>query len=177
MVIVPTCLLLAASAWPIEPWQEEAPPALEHFQAPPNRASLAITGGAFSVLEEEQFFHFNAEYRFKKYAWNLRPILGFSLVEGGATYTYAGIRFELPLTDRLAFTPSFAAGAFEDSPGVDLGGTLEFRTALELDYKISRAVSLGAIVAHYSNAGLYEHNSGSESVSLGLIVDVLQLLD
>lgn len=63
-------------------------------------------------------------------------------------------------------TPSFAVGAYEDGDGKDLGGTLEFRSAVELSYRLDDRARLGLAFDHISNASIYDDNPGTESLVL-----------
>ena len=64
----------------------------------------------------------------------------------------------------MPFSPGWAAGLFHRSPDFDLGGPLEFRTSLELAYRLHGGSRLGLCLYHLSNAGLFTKNPGSESL-------------
>jgi hypothetical protein len=59
-----------------------------------------------------------------------------------------------------------AAGYYERGDEKELGGSVQFRSGLELSYRLSPAHSVGAVFYHLSNAGLERPNPGSESLVL-----------
>ena len=63
-------------------------------------------------------------------------------------------------------SPQWATGLYYRSPEFDLGGPLEFRTSLELSYRLAGGAQVGACLYHLSNGGLFDRNPGSESLVL-----------
>jgi hypothetical protein len=55
-------------------------------------------------------------------------------------------------------------GAYHEGNGKDLGGTLEFRSGLELAYRFDDRSRLGLEISHRSNASIYEDNPGEETL-------------
>ncbi|MEH6579793.1 MAG: acyloxyacyl hydrolase, partial [Amphritea sp.] len=55
---------------------------------------------------------------------------------------------------------------YEKGSSTDLGSDIEFRTGLELAYKLNPNSHLGVGVYHLSNAGLDDRNPGSDSLIL-----------
>ena len=53
-----------------------------------------------------------------------------------ALYGYAGLSAEFEIFDNFFIGPSFAAGAFDEGDGKDLGHTVEFRSSLEASYRL-----------------------------------------
>jgi hypothetical protein len=137
--------------------------------------SLTLFTGGYSVFDEEPFFSFGAEYRFPRQYWQLQPIIGLNVIEGGGYYGYAGLRYEWEFHKHWTLAPSFAAGYYIDNDALDLGGAIEFRSAIEVDYHLNDWSSLTLGFSHLSNADLYAKNGGSESFVLGASVDVLKL--
>ena len=103
-------------------------------------------------------------------------MVGLTSVEGGGLYYYAGLRLPFVAFDdpRWRVTPSFAAGVYDtkDNDRIDLGGPVEFRSALEFSYALSEWLRIGVYVAHLSNASLYERNGGAETAGLALSFDL-----
>ena len=85
--------------------------------------------------------------------------------DGGA-YGYGGISFDLFFGRRIVLTPSFAAGYYHEGNGRDLGHEVEFRSGVELAYRFDDRTRLGVLFYHLSNAGLGDHNPGTEVLSL-----------
>ena len=77
------------------------------------------------------------------------------------------MRGEWPLTERLGIAPSFAPGIYSPG-GVDLGGPLEFRSGIDLTWRLDDSFTLAAGLYHLSNGGLYSRNGGSESLLFSL---------
>jgi hypothetical protein len=87
-------------------------------------------------------------------------------VSDSAFYSYGGIAFDWKL-GKFVFTPSFAAGAYRDGDGKDLGHVVEFRSAIEIAYEFENRHRLGLIFYHLSNASISDNNPGTEVLSLG----------
>ena len=110
-------------------------------------------------------FQYGAEYRFSEVMYGLRPIVGGFGTDQGAAYGYAGVNWDVALLpNQLYIVPNFAVGAFKEGSGKKLGGALEFRSGIELDYQFPNQQQLGVALNHISNAGIYSHNSGEETV-------------
>ena len=93
--------------------------------------------------------------------------------EGGLEVRLAPHRFRW-LPRRVAFVPAFGVmvnsdssyGLYDRNGGFNLGGQVEFRSGLEATRQIGERARLGLIYYHLSNAGIYVHNPGSESLVL-----------
>jgi hypothetical protein len=95
------------------------------------------------------------------------PLLGVMGTGDGAFYAYVGFGLGFHLGRRLTVLPNWATGAYsEGSEGRDLGGPVEFRSALDLTLQLGERSAVGLSFYHLSNAGLYDHNPGSESLLL-----------
>lgn len=134
---------------------------------------LALSAGVFNVLNEERSAEAGFELRLRplregtaERPWVLRPAAGAMATSEETIYGYAGFRLEIPMTDRWTVTPQTAAGYYERGDGKELGGSVQFRSGLELAYRLSPAHSVGAVFYHLSNAGLERPNPGSESLEL-----------
>lgn len=92
------------------------------------------------------------------------PMLGVMAGSQGSLYAYGGFRWEFPLGQRWTVSPSWAAGLYNRSDQFDLGGPVEFRSAIELAWRLPAGDRLGVCLYHLSNAGLFTRNPGSESL-------------
>jgi hypothetical protein len=92
------------------------------------------------------------------------PIGGAIATGDGSLYTYAGFELDYALTRRLTVTPNWAVGVYQQGAGRDLGGPVEFRSALDLTLWLTARTAIGLSFYHLSNAGIYDHNPGSESL-------------
>lgn len=132
--------------------------------------------GEYNALRSDQTaFLFGGEYRFSewRYGYGIHPIVGAFGTSKGAAYGYAGFNWNIPiLTNQLILVPNFAAGAYSNGDGKDLGGTIEFRSGIEIDYQFDNGHQLGVALNHLSNAGIYSHNPGEENVIVTYSVPV-----
>jgi len=85
----------------------------------------------------------------------------------GAAWLYSGLRRPFSLGNGWAITPAFAIEAYDQgSDGKDLGGTLQFRSAIELSHAWGAKTQVGIAAYHVSNAGLEDKNPGHNSLVL-----------
>lgn len=94
----------------------------------------------------------------------LIPIAGLIAGAQGDLYAYAGVHADLAVGERWMLSPGWATGLYDRAPDFDLGGPLEFRTSLELSYRLANGSRVGLCLYHLSNGGLFERNPGSESL-------------
>lgn len=110
------------------------------------------------------------EYRwrpFELWSLELEPTVGFAATADEGYWAHAGFRWDIPTgTSRWIPTLGFAVTAYEQGDGKNLGGTLQFRSAFELAYRLDSGHRLGLVIYHLSNASIHELNPGSESVLL-----------
>ena len=66
----------------------------------------------------------------------------------------------------MIFTPSIGFGYYDNGSGKNLGNDLQFRTTLELSYKLKNENRVGLSIGHISNANLGDKNPGVEIISL-----------
>jgi hypothetical protein len=96
----------------------------------------------------------------------LVPSLGALTTEEGAYYGWAGAALFVPLGSRWGLVPEVGAGVYEQGDGRNLGGSLEFRSGLEVTYRANDAVRVGVGLYHLSNAGIHDINPGVNSFVL-----------
>jgi len=102
----------------------------------------------------------------------LKPFFGAEFTNDSASYVLTGIYFEDNLGElfdgeksNFFFTPSFAAGIYDDGSGKKLGNDLQFRTSLEVSYELKNKNRIGISLSHISNANLGNKNPGVEILS------------
>ncbi|MFQ5527899.1 MAG: acyloxyacyl hydrolase [Thermoanaerobaculia bacterium] len=83
-----------------------------------------------------------------------------------AIWLYAGASRGFEPGSAWEVRPGFAISVFEEGDGKDLGGTIEFRSSLEVAYRVRPELRFGLLVYHLSNAGIYDMNPGANSVVL-----------
>lgn len=126
-----------------------------------------ITGyaGYFDVIgTDNSATQFGLEYRASPIQYSIRPMIGINATTDGAVYAYAGLNWDAELVrNELYLIPSFAAGAYKNGSGKDLGGAIQFRSGIELAYQFPNYQRLGVAFNHISNASLYRKNPGAET--------------
>lgn len=127
-------------------------------------AFLAFGIGGFDVNDDETTFQGRVEYRARERFLLFKPMAGAMVTGELGLYGYAGVLADLYFGRRWVLTPSFAAGAYDKGDGKDLGGTLQFRSAIELTYRMDERGRIGLAFDHISNAGIYSRNPGTESL-------------
>ena len=137
-------------------------------------SGLALYGGIFNTANDDNPTELGVEYRFAGLklpslpaSMALRPAVGVAGTEDGNAWIYGGLRLDLKLGG-WAVTPQFAAALYERGDGRDLGGVLEFRSGLEVSYRLARGPRVGVLFYHLSNGDFYELNPGSNSLVLTL---------
>lgn len=136
-----------------------------------NPYSLALSLGTFGVLDTEELVEVDLELRMPKMSYDLRPIIGVSMLNDGGNYVYSGMRYDLGVTDDWTISPSFAVGLYSGGH-VDLGGPIEFRSALDISYRLTEDSQIGFGLSHLSNGGIYSRNGGSESLVVTYTLDL-----
>lgn len=134
---------------------------------------FSLSAGAFNVLNSETSGEAGFELRLRPLweglaarPWVLRPAAGAMATTEGALYGYAGFRLELPAGERWILVIQSAAGAYDRGDDKDLGGSIQFRSGLEVAYRVTPGHRAGVVFYHLSNAGLERPNPGSESLVL-----------
>jgi lipid A 3-O-deacylase len=141
---------------------------LSHTNAQ-NKNYLTFSGGYFDFNKKINTSVFGSiEYRFGKKLLFLNPITGVMANTDGGFFIFAGITMDIPFTNFLILTPSFAPGYYNKGKGKDLFFTLEFRSKLELALKLINDIRIGVSISHISNASLGPPNPGAENVAVNL---------
>lgn len=128
---------------------------------------LALGIGAFDVVRlDEPAADFRVEYRHGRGWWIFQPWLGLEATSDGAVFGVLGLFSDFALGRQLVVSPSIGAGAYHRGGGLDLGSVLEFRSQLELAWRFADQARLALAFSHISNAGIGDHNTGTEIVTL-----------
>lgn len=128
-------------------------------------SAIAISVGQFDAFDDGAA-EVGLEYRaapLKSY-YDLIPVVGVAANTDDSYWLYGGIRYDYSFSPNWVLTPQFAVSLYEDNGGKNMGSVLEFRTGLEVAYKLSASSHLGLAYYHLSNAGIDTHNPGSNSV-------------
>jgi lipid A 3-O-deacylase len=129
----------------------------------------ALSAGLFDIGQSQKAWEFGVEYRwadFQLWRLELNPVIGVTATEDSGVWVYGGFRWDVEVGERLLVTPQFAVSLYDQGDGKDLGGTVEFRSGIELAYRLTNDSRLGICLYHLSNASFYDNNPGSESLVL-----------
>jgi len=94
--------------------------------------------------------------------------------ENDEKYVGLGVSVERRLSPRILIAATTGIGRFSNI-NLNLGSKTEFRSGVDLFYKISRKVMLVMSFYHYSNGGISDYNPGAESVAVGLLSRWLEI--
>lgn len=129
----------------------------------------AFSLGVFDIADNDKAVEGGVEYRWLPstlWVLDLEPVVGLSANSDGSFLGYGGLRYDFELGARWAITPQFAVSLYEDGSGKDLGGLIEFRSGLEISYRLDNGSRIGLVFYHLSNSRIYELNPGEESLAL-----------
>jgi lipid A 3-O-deacylase len=137
-------------------------------------AAVVSSVGGFNVFDPDTRAEAGVEADCSPLRWRwlprwlppLSPAAGAMANSKGSLYVYTGLRGDIPLDRQWALSIQFATGLYRAGDGFDLGGAVEFRSGIELSRAVGERGRLGLELFHLSNAGLYTHNPGSESLAL-----------
>ncbi len=105
------------------------------------------------------------EWRFGKKKFRLGPLLGLLADIDEGLMAYGGVYLDIAWR-QLVLTPMTSIGAWHMGESKDLGGTLQFRSALELAWQAAVGVRLGVQIGHISDANLHLSNPGENDLLL-----------
>ena len=129
--------------------------------------SLALSGGVSNFTKTETRFELGFEVRLPTELWGLAVATGLYVNHDRSAWVFGGLRRDFALSDSpWIVTPAFAVSLYHQGEGKDLGGPIEFRSALETAYQWPSRRRLALAVYHLSNAGIYDHNPGMNSLIL-----------
>jgi lipid A 3-O-deacylase len=133
---------------------------------------LSGSVGWFDIIDQDnESTHLGLEYRFNPWQYGFRPTVGANLTTDGALYGYGGFHWDVPLVDNeLYLVPNFVAGLYSEGDGKDLGGAIQFRSGIELQYQMPNTHRVGVAFNHISNASIYDKNPGVETLLINYSV-------
>lgn len=136
---------------------------------------VSASSGAFEIFNNDPAaYETGWELRFAPRrlrllpAWapDLMPVAGVMAGSRSILYGYAGWRMEIPVGHRWVASGGSAAGIYYRGYSKNLGGALEFRSHLEMAYRLPKEARLGVCLYHLSNGGIFDFNPGSNSLVL-----------
>lgn len=128
--------------------------------------SLAFSGGVSNFNKSEKRVEIGLEFRAPIHVWGMAVAAGLTVNDDKSAWIFGGLRRDFSLGGPWIITPAFAITLYEPGDGKDLGGPLEFRSALEIGYEWRSRKRLAFAIYHLSNAGIYDRNPGMNSLIL-----------
>ena len=139
---------------------------------------LVFGAGYFDINgQDDEAADFRLEYRHGEKFWIFKPWAGIEVTSDGAFYGAVGVLIDIDIGERVVLTPSFGAGYYEEGSGKDLCYEIEFRSQIELSYRLDNRARLGLAFSHISNASLGDDNPGVEILSVYYALPLDSLLD
>ena len=139
---------------------------------------LVFGAGYFDVNgQDDEAVDFRLEYRHGEKFWIFKPWAGIEATSDGAFYGAVGVLVDFDIGERVVLTPSFGVGYYEAGNGKDLGHEIEFRSQIELWYRLDNRARLGLAFSHISNASLGDENPGVEILNVYYALPLDSLLD
>lgn len=139
---------------------------------------LGLSLGYYDILDDQDGVDIRAEYRphtdivFK----GLKPWIGLEATFKGTLWAGAGLLYELNLTPKWHIIPSFGAGLYHaGTRDLNLDNTIQFRSQIEIARTLENDSRISLSFSHMSNAGLGNHNPGTEVLSLGWQIPINKL--
>ena len=136
---------------------------------------LSTSIGQFDINDTKDSAEYRIEYlkgsisKLSPGNLSLKPFYGAMINGDDGKYFYSGLRKDIVLSDKTYLTPSFAIGYYDQEKSKDLGYDLEFRSQLEISYKLESMNRIAISINHISNASLGEQNPGVESMVISFI--------
>lgn len=138
-----------------------------------DRNYIAISSAVFDILQQaDPSLEGRFEFRLDKVNLVGHPFSGVMVNTGGAMHIYLGLYYDIPITDFLFITPSFAPGLYAKNNSKDLKFALEFQSQIEVSFKFINGMRVGVSFNHISNATLGRENPGVESLALTYIIPI-----
>lgn len=134
------------------------------------RPEFVVALGSADIFDGSRYAGLGIEYRYSPVWKKLKPIVGYSITREHDQYIYAGVRYFFDINDVWLFNPTFAVGLFDSGNGINLGGSVEFRSGFEFSRRISDSARLGIGFSHLSNSRIYKSNPGTETVEFSLAI-------
>ena len=133
--------------------------------------SISIFGGSYDYDDDNTSTLYGLNYHFSDNAFSVFNLIDFNPVIGGfltaksATMIYSGFETNIG-KDSIYLNLSSSAGIYSNGDGKDLGNTLQFKSEVNLFYRVGNSSRVGLGSHHISNAGLSSVNPGTNNFYL-----------
>lgn len=137
--------------------------------APSDDDGWLVAAGAFDTAGDHQDIEltvgYTLPYRIFPDRWfELVPEVGITATDEGGGWIWFAFLWRHELGDRWTVTPFTGGTLYERGDGKELGGVVEFRSGLELGYRLGGDRQIGLSFYHLSNADIYDANPGVNSL-------------
>ena len=133
--------------------------------------SFSIFGGAYDYDDDSTSTLFGLNYHLSDNSFSvfnlidLNPVIGGFVTAKSATMFYSGFETNIG-QDTIYLNLSSSAGIYSNGDGKDLGNALQFKSEVNIFYRLSKSSRLGLGSHHISNAGLSSVNPGTNNFYL-----------
>ncbi len=133
--------------------------------------SFSIFGGSYDYDDDNTSTLYGLNYHLSDNAFSvfnlidLNPVIGGFVTAKSATMFYSGFETNIG-KDSIYLNLSSSAGIYSNGDGKDLGNALQFKSEVNLLYRLGKLSSIGLGSHHISNAGLSSVNPGTNNFYL-----------
>ena len=133
--------------------------------------SFSIFGGVYDYDDDNTSTLFGLNYHLSDNSFSifnlidLNPVIGGFVTAKSATMFYSGFETNIG-QDTIYLNLSSSAGIYSNGDGKDLGNALQFKSEVNIFYRLSKSSRLGLGSHHISNAGLSSVNPGTNNFYL-----------
>ena len=133
--------------------------------------SLSIFGGSYDYDDDNTSTLYGLNYHLSDNTFSvfnlidLNPVIGGFISAKSATMFYSGFETNIG-QDSIYLNLSSSAGIYSNGDGKDLGNALQFKSEVNLFYKLDKSSRVGLGSHHISNGGLSSVNPGTNNFYL-----------
>lgn len=133
--------------------------------------SFSIFGGSYDYDDDNTSTLYGINYHLSDNKFSvfdvidLNPVIGGFVTAKSATMFYSGFETNIG-QDSIFFNLSSSVGIYSNGDGKDLGNALQFKSEVNLFYRLGKSSSVGVGSHHISNAGLSSVNPGTNNFYL-----------
>ena len=133
--------------------------------------SFSIFGGSYDYDDDNTSTLYGLNYHLSDNAFSvfnlidLNPVIGGFVTAKSATMFYSGFETNIG-QDTIYLNLSSSVGIYSNGDGKDLGNDLQFKSEVNLFYRLGKSSSIGLGSHHISNAGLSSVNPGTNNFYL-----------
>ena len=133
--------------------------------------SFSIFGGSYDYDDDNTSTLYGLNYHLSDNKFSvfnvidLNPVIGGFVTAKSATMFYSGFETNIG-QDSIYLNLSSSAGIYSNGEGKDLGNALQFKSEVNLFYRLGKSSSVGLGSHHIPNAGLSSVNPGTNNFYL-----------